>query len=84
MATVDITGEQDIDYATLGMACRAARGGTFENSVLSPSAIVGCAKAALARLEYEMPANIAVCTAVMTSPAAAPIIVKPTPRPTSG
>jgi hypothetical protein len=56
------------------MACRAARGGTFENSVLSPSAIVGCAKAALARLEYEMPANIAVCTAAMTSPAVAPIL----------
>ena len=41
-----------------------------------------CQKRTLA-LEYEMPANIDVCTAAMTSPAAAPIIVKPTPPPTS-
>jgi hypothetical protein len=44
------------------LAC-TARGGTLENNELSPSAIVGCAKAALARLEYERPANIAMCTA---------------------
>ena len=52
------------------MAC-SARGGTLENNELSPSAIVGCANAALARLVYETPANMAVCTAAMTSPAAA-------------
>jgi hypothetical protein len=39
-----------VNYATFDVACRSARGGTFENSELSPSAIVGCAKAALARL----------------------------------
>jgi hypothetical protein len=61
------------------LAC-TARGGTLENNELSPSAIVGCAKAALARLGYERPANIAVCTAAMTSPAAVPIIEKPRMR----
>ena len=38
----------------------------LENNELSPSAIVGCANAALARLVYETPANMAVCTYPVT------------------
>jgi hypothetical protein len=45
---VDI-GDQDINYATFGVASRTAPGGTFENGGASPSAIVGCAKAASSR-----------------------------------
>jgi hypothetical protein len=41
---------------------------------------VGWARAALASLEYGSPAIIAVCTAAITSPAVAPIIVKPRMR----
>jgi hypothetical protein len=48
--------------------------------MLRPSAIVGWAGAALASPEYGSPAIIAVCTAAITSPAVAPIIVKPRMR----
>ena len=48
--------------------------------MLRPSAIVGWARAALASLEYGNPAIIAVCTAAITSPAVAPIMVKPRMR----
>ena len=56
---------------------RAHRGGTFESSGPSPSAIVGCARTASASREYEISANMVICTAAMTFPASAPIIVKP-------
>jgi len=59
---------------------RRDRGGTFEKSEPSPSPIVGCARMASRSLGYGRPASIAVCTAAMTSPASAPIIVKPRMR----
>ena len=45
------------------------RAGTFEKSGPRPSAIVGCAITASRSLGYGRSASIAVCTAVMTSPA---------------
>ncbi len=56
------------------------RGGTFSNSEPNPSAIVGCARMASRSLTYGKSASIAVCTVAMTSPASAPIIVKPRTR----
>src|SRR5262249_32352840 len=66
--------------AVLGATCRTDRGGTFEKSEPSPSAIVGCARMASRSLQYGRFDGIAVRTAAMTSPASAPIIVKPRMR----
>src|SRR5215469_2209920 len=54
--------------------------GTFAKSCPRPSAIVGCAMTASRSFANRKPAIIAVCTTVMTSPASAPIIVKPRMR----
>jgi hypothetical protein len=71
----NMTGSRELSNFRRGPLCR---GGTFEKSRLNPSAIVGCAKAGVSvSVEYESRANIAVCTAAMTSPASAPIIIKP-------
>src|SRR5215472_5027343 len=56
------------------------RGGTFAKRSPSPSAIVGCARIASRSHGYGRSASIAVCTTAMTSPASAPIIVKPRMR----
>ena len=58
----------------------SARGGTFDKSGPSPSTIVGCARTASRSLEYGISASIAACTVATTSPASAPIIVKPRMR----
>src|SRR6266852_4757410 len=78
-ATVE-TGHQAVNNALSGVTFCTDRGGTFEKSEPSPSAIVGCARMASRSLEYGRSASIAVCTAAMTSPASAPIIVKPRMR----
>src|SRR5215471_13730460 len=57
-----------------------AFGGTFAKSGPSPSAIVGCAMTASRSRWYGRPPSITVCTTAMTSPASAPIIVKPRMR----
>jgi hypothetical protein len=59
---------------------RTDRGDTFANSAPGPSAIVGCVRIASRSTGYGRRASIAVCTAAMTSPASAPIIVKPRMR----
>ena len=55
-------------------------GGVFENRKPSPSAMVGCASAASRSRVNGKSAIIAVCTTAMTSPASAPIMVKPRMR----
>src|SRR5438128_6649064 len=55
-------------------------GGILANSVVRPSAIVGCVRMASRKPVYGRPASIAVCTAAMTSPASGPSIVKPRMR----
>src|SRR5215471_12622860 len=52
----------------------------FSNSGPSPSAIVGCVRMASRSIGYGRPANIAVCTTAMTSPASTPIIENPRMR----
>src|SRR5215475_4357518 len=68
MAAAILKAHQAVDTVLSRVPCCSDRGGTFEKSRLSPSAIVGCAKATLESVEYERPANIAVCTAAVTSP----------------
>src|SRR5215472_455320 len=52
----------------------------FSNSGPSPPAIVGCVRMASRSIGYGRPANIAVCTTAMTSPASTPIIENPRMR----
>ena len=49
-----------INYALFEVLCWMVRRGSCEKSGLSPSAIVGCAKAVSVSVEYESRANIAV------------------------
>src|SRR5262249_26618845 len=63
--------------ALFGVTCCTGRGGTFEKSEPSPSAIVGCARTASRSFEYGRSAGVARFTPAKTSPAAGPHILEP-------
>ena len=73
-------GVRAVNNALFDVTYCAGRGGTLEESESSPSAIVGCARTASRSTANGKAASIAVCTAAMTSPASAPIIVTPRMR----
>ena len=75
-----VTQRASISRAGTTIPQVADRSGTFSNSEPNPSAIVGCARIASRSLGYGSSASIAVCTTAITSPASAPIIVKPRMR----